>query len=54
LTTSHVLNILSAFSVCAAVQGLEIEHCGGDVYEDISAYAQPTDAEWEVESPEQE
>ncbi|KAK7123092.1 hypothetical protein R3I94_020014 [Phoxinus phoxinus] len=35
-------------------EGLEIEQCGGDVYEDISAYAQPTDAPWEVESPDQE
>lgn len=25
-------------------QGLEIEHCGGGVYEDISAYAQPDQA----------
>ncbi|XP_077062289.1 B-cell antigen receptor complex-associated protein beta chain [Siphateles boraxobius] len=35
-------------------EGLEIEQCGGDVYEDISVYAQPTDAAWEVESPDQE
>ncbi|CAM4706922.1 unnamed protein product [Leuciscus chuanchicus] len=35
-------------------EGLEIEHCGGDVYEDISVYTQPTDAAWEVESPDQE
>ncbi|XP_056101760.1 B-cell antigen receptor complex-associated protein beta chain isoform X2 [Rhinichthys klamathensis goyatoka] len=35
-------------------EGLEIEQCGGDVYEDISVYAQPTDAPWEVESPDQE
>ncbi|ROL53942.1 B-cell antigen receptor complex-associated protein beta chain [Anabarilius grahami] len=35
-------------------EGLEIEQCGGDIYEDISTYAQPTDAAWEVESPDQE
>ncbi|XP_067225628.1 B-cell antigen receptor complex-associated protein beta chain [Chanodichthys erythropterus] len=35
-------------------EGLEIEQCGGDIYEDISTYAQPTDAAWDVESPDQE
>ncbi|NP_001187166.1 B-cell antigen receptor complex-associated protein beta chain precursor [Ictalurus punctatus] len=36
-------------------EGLEIEHCG-DLYEDLTAFAQEpdTDAAWEVESPEQE
>ncbi|XP_066521797.1 B-cell antigen receptor complex-associated protein beta chain [Hoplias malabaricus] len=43
-------------------EGLEIEHCGGDLYEDIHAYSQANqgpEAEWEVisadgESPEME
>ncbi|XP_067285528.1 B-cell antigen receptor complex-associated protein beta chain [Pseudorasbora parva] len=35
-------------------EGLAIEQCGGDIYEDISAYTQPSDAPWEVESPDQE
>ncbi|KAF4085401.1 hypothetical protein AMELA_G00117760 [Ameiurus melas] len=36
-------------------EGLEIEHCG-DLYEDLTAFAQEPDAEaaWEIESPEQE
>lgn len=36
------------------LQGLEIEHCGGDIYEDISTLAPGPDAVWEVESPDQE
>ncbi|XP_016145554.1 protein sidekick-like [Sinocyclocheilus grahami] len=36
-------------------EGLAIEQCGGaDLYEDITALARDTDAEWEVESPDQE
>nr|XP_009304705.2 B-cell antigen receptor complex-associated protein beta chain [Danio rerio] len=35
-------------------EGLEIEQVGGDVYEDISTFAQSSDAAWQVESPCQE
>ncbi|XP_052427286.1 uncharacterized protein LOC127969403 [Carassius gibelio] len=36
-------------------EGLAVEQCGGgDLYEDISAFQQATDASWEVEYPYQE
>ncbi|XP_026883234.2 B-cell antigen receptor complex-associated protein beta chain [Electrophorus electricus] len=35
-------------------EGLEIEHCGGDLYEDIHAYSQCQEAEESLESPDRE
>uniref|UniRef100_A0A673G0S5 Ig-like domain-containing protein n=1 Tax=Sinocyclocheilus rhinocerous TaxID=307959 RepID=A0A673G0S5_9TELE len=51
-----LLILVLRYVLClCAVQGLEIEQCGGaDLYEDITALARETDAAWEVESPDQE
>ena len=46
-----MVKLIECTSSFSLTQGLEIEHCGGGVYEDISVYAQPEQAEaaWDQE-----